>query len=238
MCGRFVSSTAPDQLAAYFGADQVSETLLEPSYNVAPTNDVYTVVERDGARILSHARWGLVPFWAKDTKIGNKMINARSETIATKNAFRKPFQRQRCIIPADGFYEWVKLEGHEKKTPMHIRRVDGAPFAFGGIWDTWRDPENPDADRLVSCTILTGTPNAKIAKIHDRMPIMLPPGSWDRWLDPELRDPEELEQFLVPAPAELMTFHPVSTEVNNPRTRGEHLIEPVEVDGAPDGDAP
>jgi putative SOS response-associated peptidase YedK len=230
MCGRFVSSTPPDQLAAYFAVDQLGETLLEPSYNVAPTNDVYTVIEHQGVRTLDVSRWGLIPFWAKDTKIGNKMINARSETVATKNAFRKPFQRQRCIIPADGFFEWVKLPGHEKKTPMHIRRVDGAPFAFAGIWDTWRDPGDPEAAPLRSCTILTGAANEMIAEIHDRMPVMLPPATWDAWLDRELRYPEALQQLLVPAPSELMTFHPVSTEVNNPRTRGEQLIEPVEIE--------
>lgn len=235
MCGRFVSSTPPDQLAAYFGVDQLGETLLEPSYNVAPTNEVYTVIEHEGVRTLDVSRWGLIPFWAKDTKIGNKMINARAETIATKNAFRKPFQRQRCIIPADGFFEWVELPGHEKKTPMYIQRVDGAPFAFAGIWDTWRDPEDPEAPRLRSCTILTGSPNEKIAEIHDRMPVMLPPAAWDTWLDREMRDPDVLEEFLVPAPAELMTFHPVSTEVNNPRTRGEQLIHAVEIEPATAG---
>ncbi|MFV2039918.1 MAG: SOS response-associated peptidase, partial [Acidimicrobiales bacterium] len=130
MCGRFVSSTPADQLAAYFGVEQLGETLLEPSYNVAPTNNVYAVFESDGKRALGAFRWGLVPFWAKDIRIGNKMINARAETIATRNAFRKPFQRQRCIIPADSFYEWTTLEGHAKKTPMRIHRVDDAVFAF------------------------------------------------------------------------------------------------------------
>ncbi|MGI9621933.1 MAG: SOS response-associated peptidase [Acidimicrobiales bacterium] len=228
MCGRFVSTTPADQLAAYFGAEAIGETILEPSYNVAPTNQVYTVINNDEGRVLETAKWGLIPFWAKDAKIGNKMINARAETVATKNAFRKAFQRRRCIIPSDGFYEWVKLEGHEKKTPMHIHRVDGDPFAFAGLWDTWRDPEG---ELIRSCTILTGSPNEKIAEIHNRMPILLPPGAWDEWLDPDLRDPDHLEKFLVPAPAELMDFYPVSTEVNNPRTRGEQLIQPVSVAG-------
>ena len=168
MCGRFVSTTPADQLAAYFGAEAIGETLLEPSYNVAPTNQVYTVIDAGEGRTLETARWGLIPFWAKDAKIGNKMINARAETVATKNAFRKAFQRQRCIIPSDGFYEWVKLEGDEKKTPMHIHRVDEAPFAFAGLWETWRDPEG---EVIRSCTILTGSPNEKIAEIHNRMPI-------------------------------------------------------------------
>ena len=229
MCGRFVSTTPPDQLAAYFGAEQLGETLVEPSYNVAPTNSVWTVFEEDGTRVLDTAHWGLIPFWAKDAKIGNKMINARAETVATKNAFRKPFQRQRCIIPADSFYEWVKLDGQDKKTPMRIHRVDDAPFALAGLWETWRDPEQ-DGELVRSCTIITGTPNDKIAPIHNRMPIMLPPSAWDEWLDRDRRDPEDLERFLVAAPSELMEFHPVSTAVNNPRTKGPELIEPVDID--------
>lgn len=227
MCGRFVSSTPADQLAAYFGVDQLGERLLEPSHNVAPTHDVYTVIESDGARWLDTCRWGLVPFWAKDTKIGSKMINARAETVATKNAFRKPFLRQRCIVPADSFYEWTKLAGHDKKTPMRIHRVDGAPFAFAGMWDTWTDE---DGNQLRSCTILTGEPNETIAQIHNRMPVMLPPGAWDMWLDRDMREAAELEKLFVPAPAELLAYHPVSTEVNSPRNNGEHLIDAVTIE--------
>ncbi len=225
MCGRFASSTPPDQLAAYFGVERLGETLLEPSFNVAPTNMVHTVFHGDdGDRMLDTFRWGLIPFWAKDMKIGNKMINARAETVATKNAFRKSFQRNRCIIPADGFYEWVLLPGDEKKTPMYIHRVDSAPFALAGIWDNWK---NPDGELLRSCSILTGEPNDKIAEIHDRMPIMLAPSAWDVWLDREVRDSDQLQQYLVPAPSELMEFHAVSTEVNNPRSSGAHLKDPV-----------
>ncbi len=227
MCGRFVSTTPADQLAAYFGAEALGEALVEPSYNVAPTNQVYTVIERDDARQLTTARWGLVPFWAKDTKIGSKMINARAETVATKNAFRKSFKRQRCIIPVDSFYEWTMYEGHKKKTPIRIHRVDDAPFAFAGLWDTWK---GPDGDRLLTCTILTGEPNEKMAKVHHRMPIMLPPGAWDLWLDNNASDTDELQSLLVPAPSELIELHPVSTEVNNVRNKGAHLIEPVAID--------
>ncbi len=227
MCGRFVSTTPADQLAAYFGAEALGETLVEPSYNVAPTNQVYTVIERDDVRQLTSARWGLVPFWAKDTKVGSKMINARAETVATKNAFRKSFKRQRCIIPVDSFYEWTTYKGQKKKTPIRIHRVDDAPFAFAGLWDTWKDP---DGDRLLTCTILTGEPNEKMAEVHDRMPIMLPPGAWDLWLDNNVSDTDELQSLLVPAPSELIELHPVSTEVNNVRNKGAHLIEPVDID--------
>lgn len=234
MCGRFVSSTPPDQLAAYFGAAPEAEALLEPNWNVAPTTQVYAVVQRDDQRVLDTFRWGLVPFWAKDLKIGSRMINARSETLATKNAFKKPFARTRCIIPADSFYEWVQLDGHDKKTPMRIHRVDEAPFAFAGLWTTWRDPEGePDAPPVASCTIITGSPNERISRIHDRMPVLLPHTAWADWLDPDQRDTEHLQQYFTPAPAELFTFHPVDTTVNNSRSRGEELITPVHVEGAP-----
>ena len=229
MCGRYVSSTPPDQLASYFGATLTAETLVDPEYNIAPTRAVWTVFDDGDARRLDLARWGLVPMWAKDLSVGNRMINARSETVAEKNAFKKAFRRQRCIVPADGFYEWTTRPGQKHKQPWFIHRPDGEPFAFAGLWETWRGPERSD-DPIRSCTILTGPANDKMAEIHDRMPIMLPPESWSRWLDPEVDDPGLLGRFLVPAPPQLITFHPVSSEVNNARNHGEHLIDPVELD--------
>ena len=228
MCGRFVSSSTPDQVAAYFGVNEVGETLLEPNYNVAPTSDVYVVLESGGVRRLEAFHWGLVPFWAKDIKIGNRMINARAETIAEKNAFRTAFRKRRCIIPADGFYEWTMKPGQEKKQPMFIRRPDGEPFAFAGLWETWK---GEDGVPLQSCTIITGQPNEAMAEIHDRMPAILPPSAWATWLAPDLDDADTLKGLLVPAPNQLITMHPVSTEVNNPRNGGAHLIEPEAADG-------
>lgn len=229
MCGRYVSSTPPDQLASYFGATLTAETLVDPEYNVAPTRAVWTVFDDGDTRRLDLARWGLVPMWAKDLSVGNRMINARSETVAEKNAFKKAFRRQRCIVPADGFYEWTTRPGEKRKQPWFVHRPDGEPFAFAGLWETWRGPERSD-DPIRTCTILTGPANEKMAEIHDRMPIMLPPESWSRWLAPEVDDPGLLGRFLVPAPPQLITFHPVSTEVNNARNHGEHLIDPVELD--------
>jgi putative SOS response-associated peptidase YedK len=228
MCGRYVSSTPPDQLADYFGASLTAERLVDAEYNVAPTRDVWTVFHDGELRRLDLSRWGLVPMWAKDAAIGNRMINARAETVAEKNAFKKAFRRQRCIVPADGFYEWTSRPGQRQKQPWYIQRPDGEPFAFAGLWETWRGPDRSD-DPLRTCTILTGPANDKMAEIHDRMPIMLPPSSWEAWLDPTIDDQELLGRFLVPAPPELITFHPVSTEVNNARHHGEHLIEPVEL---------
>jgi putative SOS response-associated peptidase YedK len=232
MCGRYVASSPPGELARYFGAEVRAEQLLGADYNVTPTRDVFTVLQDGDVRVLDTSRWGLIPFWAKDAKIGNKMINARSETVAEKNAFRSAFKKKRCIIPADGFYEWTKPDG-KKRQPWFIHRPDGEPYAFAGLWETWKGPER-DQEPLRSCTILTGAANAPMSKIHDRMPIMLPPSAWDMWLDPELDDQATLGKLLVPAPPEVITFHPVSTDVNNARSRGAELVEPVELDPSDD----
>ncbi|MGH9186099.1 MAG: SOS response-associated peptidase [Acidimicrobiales bacterium] len=230
MCGRFVSSTPPDELARYFDVEQVAEEALEPSYNVAPTNDVYVVVETGGVRRLDTFHWGLVPFWAKDISVGNRMINARAEGLADKNAFKRAFAKRRCIIPADGFYEWKKVPGQKTKQPMFIQRPDGEPLAFAGLWEVWRPKDRPDDDEAIvrSCTIITGEPNEKVAVIHDRMPVMLPPSTWAAWLDPTNDDIDTLGKLLVPAPASLVTMHPVSTAVNNVRNKGPELAEPAD----------
>lgn len=235
MCGRFVSSTPPDQLAAYFDVDEVPEQLLDrgPNYNAAPTTAVY-VVHRDGdARRLDSFRWGLVPSWAKDTKVGNRMINARAETVADKPAYRSAFRKRRCIIPADGFYEWTgpSHASAPKRQPWYIHRPDGEPYAFAGLWERWKGTDDAAAEPLRSCTIVTTSANEPMSELHDRMPVILPRAAWDTWLDPQEDDIDLLGSFLVPAPAELISFHPVSTEVNNARNRGERLVEPVDLDG-------
>jgi putative SOS response-associated peptidase YedK len=224
MCGRYVSSSPPDALAAYFGAEQ-GEALPEVNFNVAPTTDVPVVLVSEGLRRLEAFHWGLVPFWAKDPKIGNRMINARAEGIATKNSFRSAFRKRRCLVPADGFYEWVVIEGEKKKQPVYVTRPDGEPFAFAGLWESWRGSD--DDLPLQSCTIITGAPNEKMATIHDRMPVMVAPSDWERWLDPDFDDLETLESLLVPAPSSLITFASVSTEVNNVRNNRPGLIDRV-----------
>jgi putative SOS response-associated peptidase YedK len=234
MCGRFVSSSPPDEIARYFGAS-LGETLLDPSFNVAPTNDVYVVLETGETRRVETMRWGLVPFWAKTPAVGAKMINARAETIATKNAYRRALEKRRCIIPADGFYEWQKVPGQKAKQPMFIHRADGDRFAFAGLWEVWRDPERPDDPPLHSCTIITGAANDAVAPVHDRMPVMLPPDAWDTWLDNEVRDVAVASRLLVPAPASIIAMHPVSTDVNRVANKGASLIEPVPVPDVPGG---
>ena len=225
MCGRFVSATPPDQVAAYFGTE-APEALLEASYNVAPTNDVYAVLADGSTRHLDAFHWGLVPLWAKDPKIGSKMINARAETLAEKNAYKAAFKRRRCLIPADGFYEWRKdpdAPPKAKKQPFFIHRPDGEPYAFAGLWEVWRGPDR-DQEPLRSCTIITTSPNDVMASIHDRMPVILPASAWDAWLDRENDDLDLLGKLLVPAAPELTVMHPVSTQVNNVRNKGPELV--------------
>ncbi|MGI9578603.1 MAG: SOS response-associated peptidase [Microthrixaceae bacterium] len=245
MCGRFVSSSGAEDIAKYFDVDEVSEQALdhESNFNTAPTTDVFVVYSDGSTRRLDTFHWGLVPRWAKDLRIGNKLINARAETVAEKPAFRSAYKKRRCILPVDGFYEWNKPEGAQRKQPWFIERPDGEPFAFAGLWEQWRgDPtgrsgetEGDDGDTaenevtVRSTTIITGSPNDKMAQIHHRMPVMLPASDWQAWLDPET-DPDDLVGLLVPAPSELITFHPVSTEVNNVRNKGEALTAEIDLD--------
>jgi putative SOS response-associated peptidase YedK len=192
---------------------------------------VYAVLESGHVRRVEPLHWGLVPRWAKELSIGNKMINARAETVAFKNAYRYAFRNKRCIIPADGFFEWKKIPGHKTKQPYFIHRADGEPMAFAGLWEVWRNPKN-DGEEVHSCCIVTGQPNERVREVHDRMPVMLPPGAWDTWLDPEQHDTDVLGKLLVPAPASIIDLHPVSTEVNNVRNKGAHLVEALAPDVA------
>lgn len=236
MCGRFVSSSSPERIAAYFGAEQHVDTLGE-NHNVAPTNDIYGVVgDADGSRELQSFHWGLIPVWAKERKIGNKMINARSETIAQKPAFKGVFKKHRCIIPMDGFYEWapgveggpLTKAGKLAKRPHFIHRADGEPLAVAGIWSAWRDREaEPDEPWLHSASVITTSANEFMSRIHDRMPVILPAAMWDMWLDPTNQHIDMLARLLVPAPEGLLEMHEVSTDVNNVRNKGGHLTDPV-----------
>ena len=241
MCGRFVSASPPDQIAAYFGAE-APEALLEASYNVAPTNDVYAVLSDGGVRHVDAFHWGLIPLWAKDAKIGSKMINARADTLAEKNAFKSALRKRRCLIPADGFFEWKKpaaagaakdgAKAKAPKQPYFISRPDGEPYAFAGLWEIWRGPDK-DQDPLRSCTIITTDPNEVMATIHDRMPVILPESAWDAWLDRDNDDLDLLGKLLVPADPALTVLRPISTEVNNVRNNGPQLLDEVDP-GAPD----
>lgn len=225
MCGRFVAASPPDELARYFGASE-PEVALEPSYNVAPTNETYVVRAKDQNRALTAMRWGLVPFWAKDLKIGSKLINARSETIATKPAYRSAYKKRRCLIGVDGFYEWSKVEGAKKKQPYYITRTDGELTVFGGLWERWneRDEDGNETGEIVrSCTIVTCSPNAEMSAIHNRMPVLVRSSEWDDWLDPT-SDLDFVGKLMRPAPDGLLKLTPVTTMVNSVRNKGEELI--------------
>ncbi len=236
MCGRFVSTNSPQEIADYFGASFEADE-IPPNFNVAPTNDVYAVVgSPDGVLAVRALHWGLVPSWAKDVKIGSSMINARSETISEKPAFKGVFKKYRCLIPMDGFYEWqagrpdgpVGTNGKPLKQPMFIHRADGEPLAVAGLWSAWRDKNGPkDAPWLHSCAVITTSANNTMAPVHDRMPVILAASKWQAWLDPTNPDEEVLKSMLVPAPDELLTMHKVSTDVNNVRNKGEELIAPL-----------
>ncbi len=237
MCGRFVSASSPERIAAYFGAESNVESLGE-NFNVAPTNDIYGVVaDADGKLEVQVFHWGLIPVWAKDQKIGQKMINARAETIADKAAFKADFKKHRCIIPMDGFYEWapgrddgpVTKAGKLVKRPHFIHRVDGEPLAVAGLWSAWRDrSEGADAPWLHSATVVTTGANGTMSPIHDRMPVILPKAMWAMWLDPTNHNIDVLSKLLVPAPDNVLEMHEVATDVNNVRNKGASLIQPLD----------
>jgi len=258
MCGRYASARSRIELLEEFGVerDRVSEP-LEPDYNVAPTKPVYAVLTRrprgssqpagdqaaparaaevpaaGEARELRVVRWGLVPSWAKDPSIGSRMINARAETVSVKPAFRGAFARRRCLLPADGYYEWYRPGGDAKaaRQPYYIYREDGGPLAFAGLYELWRDPsfpgDHPDAWLWTSTIITTSAPDG-LGRIHDRMPMVIGPERWADWLDPGSSDAADLLPLLAPASTARLIWRPVSTAVNSVRNNGPALIEPAE----------
>ena len=221
MCGRYSITADVGALAARFAFQNEDLPSYKPRYNTAPTQEVLTVTKNGGSH-AQYMRWGLVPFWAKDIKIGYRMINARSETVSTSNAFKNALKKRRCLVIADGFYEW-KLEG-SKKTPMYITLKGHEPFAFAGLWETWKSPEG---NIVPSCTIITCEPNELIATIHDRMPVILPQEAEDTWLRPDLEDWTVLKSFLIPFPAGSMQAYHVSDLVNSPKNDTPECIEPM-----------
>jgi putative SOS response-associated peptidase YedK len=227
MCGRYVSTTPVGVLAERFEVEDVKAPDLGERFNVAPTDEVYAVAEgKDGTRRLGTFKWGLVPFWAKDPKVGNRMINARLETLQSK--FKRTLERRRCLIPADGFYEWQDRPKGQKKQPFFIHRKDGEPLVFAGLWEVWHDDDDPDAEPLRTCTIITTDANQVVARTHDRMPVMLPRDAWAAWLDAGQHDLDVVQGLLVPEPPEQLEVYPVSTDVNTVQNDGSHLVAPLE----------
>jgi putative SOS response-associated peptidase YedK len=226
VCGRFVQASNPALVADHFHVDELAlDAPAVPSYNVAPRADVLSIIDRHLLRRMGRMRWGLVPSWAPDPSIGDRMINARAESVLEKPAFRAAFERRRCILPADGFYEWQAMPAPGRKQPMYLHARSGAPLAMAGLWEVWRDPELPeDAPWLRTCAVVTTEANATVAPIHDRMPVMLAEESWDEWLDREGDDVEALTRLLRPAPDDLLEVWPVNPRVGNARIDDPSLI--------------
>ena len=221
MCGRFVMTLSPEKIQHVFGVTEVPA--ITPRYNIAPTQNILAVCQNgDGFRHLKMFRWGLIPHWAKESSIGNKMINARCETIGEKPAFRGPIRFHRCLVLASGFFEWQRLDG--RKQPYLIQRKDGEPMAFAGIWDHWKN----SAETIESCAILTTEANRLMLDIHHRMPVILSPSEFDLWLDRSITEAETLQGLYTPFPSESLQAIPVSTAVNNPRHDSPDCLDPLE----------
>jgi putative SOS response-associated peptidase YedK len=222
MCGRFTLTVNPAELQDTF-ADYTFPQQFAPRYNIAPTQPVLAI-PNDEQNTADFFVWGLIPMWAKDASIGNRLINARGETLAEKPAFRGSLKYKRCLILADGFYEWKAAAGKKTKTPFFIHMKDRKPFAFAGLWDSWN---GPDGSQVKSCTIITTAPNELTAIIHDRMPVILHPRDYAKWLDPSPQTPDRLSPLIKPFPAEMMNAYPVSTLVNTPANDIPELIVPA-----------
>jgi putative SOS response-associated peptidase YedK len=221
MCGRFTLRTSTPVLLREFRLDTAPP--LVPRYNIAPTQSIAVVRQPIGEpRELVMLHWGLIPPWSQDPSMGSRMINARSETVATKRSFRKAFRQRRCLVPADGYYEWQTLGA--RKQPYWIRMQDDRPFGFAGLWESWRG-HGQLTGALESCTILTTNANELTRPIHDRMPVILDSACWDEWLDPQNHDVARLQRLLTPTNSDLMRVDPVSTHVNNPRHEDAACIE-------------
>jgi putative SOS response-associated peptidase YedK len=226
MCGRFVGFRKLEELKHYFPIDQ-SNCEAMANYNVAPTQEILAIARLDGANVLDKYHWGLVPFWAKDTAISYKMINARSETVASKPSFRDAFKKRRCLILADGFYEWKGRKG--QKQPVFITTPDASPFAFAGLWEIWYDKQNQDT-AYRSCTIITRDAVGAVRELHHRMPVIIHPDAYVPWLDPDNRDPNVLGSILQTNSLTDLVFHPVDKQVNSVRNNDPSNIKPVQTE--------
>lgn len=225
MCGRFAQRTSPKTLAKQFKVSEVPS--VEARYNIAPTQNILAVQETPDGREMKWLKWGLVPSWAKDASMGARLINARSETVTEKPAFRNAFKRRRCLIPADGFYEWQRTA--DKKQPYFFQLKEEQLFGFAGLWDSWK---GEDGSVIESCTILTTEANEVLAPVHNRMPVILHQDDYDLWLDEDERKQELLKDLLQPYPASEMISYPVSTLVNSTRNKGADLIEQLPINSA------
>lgn len=229
MCGRYLSLSDPDQLAERFGVDEIRTEALGERYNVAPSMPIYAVLDDTSTRRLGTLRWGFVPPWAKRLKGTPQPINARLETVATSRMFAPSFARKRCLMPADGFYEWQDRGEGAKKQPFHLADPSGEPLAFAGIWSSWRDPEAPDADPLFSAAIVTTDAKGEMGRIHHRMPVMLPRTLWSDWLTADTEHTPHLLETVQALGAPPIRATPITDRVNSVRNDGPELLEPGNV---------
>ena len=220
MCGRFALYTDPIALAKQFQAENLLD--LQPSYNVAPSQTIPIIRNEQGHRLFALAKWGLIPSWAKDIKIGYNTINARAETVAEKPAFRAAFQHRRCLIPADGYFEWQEIAGSKTKQPWYISLKNQEPMALAGLWERW---QGSDGSEIESCTIIVTSGNELMQPIHDRMPVILPEEHWEIWLDTANTNKQGLQTLLSQYPADAMTAWAVSTMVNSPRHNSQDCLD-------------
>ncbi len=227
MCGRFTLRTPPSAVQTLFSTS--APPAVTPRYNIAPTQRAAVVRREGGDRHVALARWGLTPSWAKDLKSAARMINARSETVATKPAFRAAFKKRRCLVPADGYFEWKKVG--KEKTPIYFTRDDDSLMALAGLWETWQDPEDPDAAAVESFTILTTAANKIAENIHDRMPVIIDTDDFDLWLDPAAASEDDLQQLFQPYDAGAMKKTTVSSHVNKVANDDPQCIEPADAQG-------
>ncbi|MGH7909536.1 MAG: SOS response-associated peptidase [Thermodesulfobacteriota bacterium] len=224
MCGRMTLTTDKDDLQSRFGYTYDSRVLFKLRYNIAPSQDSPVVTVKEDNRVLIMMRWGLIPFWAKEASIGYKMINAKAETVHEKPSFRKSFKEKRCLVLADGFYEWKKPD-KKNKIPFRFVLKSREPFAFAGLWDLWKDPNN--GEELLTFTIITTSANELMQPIHERMPVILHEKDESKWLDPEFKDTDKLKSLLKPYPSNIMEAYEVSSIVNSPKNDSPKCIEPV-----------
>ncbi|AUG79598.1 hypothetical protein CFP65_4879 [Kitasatospora sp. MMS16-BH015] len=249
MCGRFASSTKPEDLVEIFGVEQWDPTeAIAPSWNVAPTDAAYVILDRapkgagEPVRQLRVLRWGLVPAWSKTAETAVKMINARADTVHEKPAYRQAFASRRCLIPIDGYYEWQTVpavKGKPRKQPYFVSRADGGVLALAGLYEFWRDRSRPGDDPgawLVTCTVVTTEAEPLLAPIHERMPLFLDPGAFDAWLDPGLSEVEEVRGLLVPPAPGALTAVPVGAGVGNIRNNGPELVREIDAGAVDRGD--
>lgn len=224
MCGRFTNKAKPEQIEKEFKVGRINPNLFQPRFNIAPQQMIDVVFEPETERILSKLKWGLIPSWAKDETIGNKLINARAETLSEKPSFREAFESRRCIIPASGFYEW-KRQNAGAKQPFYFYLKDKEVFGLAGLWESWIDKQT--GENLKTCTIITTEANEVLKPVHDRMPVILKAENYDLWLDSRENNTEKLQRFLVPYPAGKMDTYAVSRSVNIPDSDSPELIEPL-----------